>query len=383
MFEDNIYNKLLIRVGFKGSGVKSDIFRVLTAFIICWIPMAITTLVKGTFWTGNIAESFITDFDIQARFFISLPIFILADRLVSSRLSLIIKQFVNSGIIGEDIREKFDHIVSSRTRFLRSIWTNLAIFALCYLHVIIVLFYESTSTSVLSWQIMESGGEPTLNFAGKWYLLVGGPFVLFLFYRWFLRIIVWGLIMYRISRLDITLFPMHPDLAGSLGFLGYSIRYFSPVALAISASVAGNMADFMLAEGLRLADMKFIGLAYFVFMTIVFTIPLFLFSGKLIDAKEQSVYENNDYTNGIYRELRRKISKGYQKVKAEDLKMPDFSAVADLSAVIENALNMKFIPFTLKDIIPLWTMMAIPFIGVILIEIPVNEILRQLFSILM
>jgi hypothetical protein len=383
MFEDNAYNDLLKKIGFKGSGVKSDISKVIVSLIVCWLPLLVITIIKGTFWTGDISRSFITDFDIQARFLVTLPIFILADRMVSSKLALIIAQFINSGIVGNEIREDFELIIKSKTRFLRSKWTNLAILALCYLQVFLVLFYESSSTSLLSWQVMEADGETSLNLAGKWFILISGPFLLFLFYRWLFRIIVWGILMYNISRLKLTLFPMHPDLAGSLGFLGYSIRYFSPVALAISATVAGTMADFMLAEGLHLADVRFSALGYFILMTLLFTLPLFVFSNQLINAREKSVYENYDYTNGIYRELRKEISKGHNQVTREDLKLPDFSAAADLSAVIENSLKMKFIPFTIKDLIPLWIMMTIPFLGVILIEIPVTQILQSVVSLLM
>lgn len=189
--------------------------------------------------------------------------------------------------------------------------------------------------------------------------------------------------LYKISRLKITLYPVHPDLCGGLGFLGYSLRFFSPVALAISSTVAGNMADFMLQEGLRLVDLRFIGLTYFLFISLLFTFPLLFFIGQLINAREKSVFENDDYTNGIYRELRAKMTKGFDKVNEDDLKLVDFSAAADLSAVINNALNMKFIPFTLKDMIPLWTMTIIPFIGVVLIQMPVTEILTQLVSVLM
>lgn len=78
MFEDNAYNDLLKRIGFKGSGVKSDISRVIISLVICWLPLVVITIVKGTFWTGDISRSFITDFDIQARFLVTLPIFILA-----------------------------------------------------------------------------------------------------------------------------------------------------------------------------------------------------------------------------------------------------------------------------------------------------------------
>lgn len=382
MFEDNTYHKLFYKVGLKDNSVKSDFTKVLIAFAVLWIPLAVITLFNNSFWTGNITTSFITDFDVQARLFLSLPILILADRTVTLKLSLILKQFINSGIVGKELHKTFEDIVQRRMLFLRSGWTDLVVLALCYLQLYLVFHYESTSTSILSWQVVSMGFEPSLNLAGIWATFISGPFVLFLFYRWLLRIIVWGLILYKISRLNLTLFPVHPDLMGGLGFIGYAIRYFSPIALAMSATVAGNMADFMLDEGLHLVDLRFFFIVYFFFITLLFTLPLISFSMQLIDAREESIFKNYDYTNGIYRELRKKISKGYDQVKPEDLKLPDFSAAADLSAVVDNALKMKTIPFTFKDIVPLWIMAAIPFIGVVLIEIPFNQILKQAITLL-
>lgn len=382
MFEDNTYNNLLYKAGLKGSGTKYDYGRVLIALAIFWLPLPIFTLIHGTFWTGNINTSFISDFDIQARLLISVPIFILSDRLVRSRLALILGQFVNSGIIRKDTKETFDNIVQGSIRFLKSKWTNIGILVVCYFQITLVFYYEYTSTSLMTWQIMETSEGPMISIAGFWATFISGPFVLFLFYRWFIRIIVWGIIMFRISRLDLHLYPVHPDLMGGLGFLGYGIRYFSIIALAISASVAANMVDFMLVEGIHLIDLRFLALAYFIFITAIFALPLFSFVDKLTDAREKSIFENNDYINGIFRELKIQMSKEFDEVNSEDLKLLDFSAAGDLSAVVNNALKMKFLPFTLKDLIALWVATAIPFTAVILLEIPFSKIFKELVSLL-
>ena len=249
------------------------------------------------------------------------------------------------------------------------------------MHVFAVLFYESENTSFLSWQLADEIGSNRMNLAGKWSTLISRPLLLFLFYRWFLRIIVWGGILRKISKLNLNLFAVHPDLAGGIGFLGYSIRYFSPVAFAISVTVVGNMVNFILIEGSHLADLRFAMLGYLIFITLLFTLPLLSFTSKLINAREQSVYENNDFANGIYRELRYKFSKGYEKVNAEDLSSPDYSAASDLSGIVNNALNMKFLPFNMKDMIPFWVMTALPFLAVVLLEVPFNELFSKLFSI--
>ncbi len=379
-FEDHGYNKLIIKAGIAGNGIQAQIFRAFVPVVICWIPLAIFTAFDHTFWTGDITTSFITSFDTQLRFLISLPIFILSDRMVTPKLELILQQFMSSGIVTKKENEEFLQIIKKRTRFLKSHWTDLAVLVICYIQAFVVLTYESTYTNLIPWQMELIEGEPKLNFAGYWITLIGRPFILFLFYRWILRIIVWGTILRRTSRLDLNLFAIHPDRCGGLGFLGYSIRYFSPVAFAISVTVAGNISDFMLIEGIHLAELKYAIAGYFLLITLIFTLPLIPFIRKLIDKREKSIFENNDFANGMYREFRKQLSKGYEKVNNDDLRLPYYSSICDLNGVMENALGMKFMPFTIKDLIPLWVMSGIPFIGVVIIEVPVAELFRTIIS---
>lgn len=380
LFEEHTYNKWLSKAGIKGGGIKLELVKVLIPFAICWLPLAIITLVQGSFWTGNINTSFISNFDTQARFLISMPILILSGKLISARLSLILGQFKNSGIINKDDFGIFDENIQKAGRFLKSKWTILLVLLVCYLQVFLVLFYENEQTSMLSWQIKTIDGENFLNFAGKWSTLISRPFILFLFLRWLLNIIVWGWVLRKISLLKLNLFAVHPDLCGGLGFIGYALRFFSPIAFAISAAITGYMVDYILIEDADLNSLKLPIIAYFIIVTFIFITPLLSFTQKLIDAREQSIFENYDFANGIFRELRKKFLKGYDGVTAEDLKSPDFSAAGDLSAVIENALKMKYIPFTLKDLLPLWVMTALPFLTVVVMEIPISEILKGIIS---
>lgn len=367
-------------MGVPRNGTKANLITVLIPLLVCYLPLVIITLINGTFWTGDRITSFITHFDTQTRFLITMPILLLAEKGVSRRLNRLLMQFFDSGIVSNS--EAIRAIVKRNVRFLRSNWTILGIYALCYLQVIIVLFYESENTSMLSWQIKSNQGEPALNLVGKWSILISRPFILFLFYRWLVRIAIWGNILHKISRLELNLFAVHPDGAGGLGFLGYAIRFFSPIAFAISATVAGYMADFMLIEGIHLDNLKLPGIAYLLFITLLFTVPLLSFVKQLIRAREIGIFENYDFANGIFRELRTKFAKGYYKVNEEDLNSPAFSAAGDLSAVMDNALKMRYLPFTLKDLIPLWVMAALPFLGVVLLEIPISELLQKLATFL-
>lgn len=380
--EDNMYKLILKKFGISGTGVKIKFLMIFIPFTICWLPLAIMTLINGTFWTGEIKSSFITNFDTQARFLIAMPIFILAEKLVSSRLGAILKQFISSGIILDADRPRFESIIHKQTGILNSDWTNFVVMLICYLQVFLVVFYESSNTSFLSWQLVLNESEPALNAVGKWSTLISRPFLLFLFYKWMLRVIIWGNILRKISNLNIQLFPEHPDLSGGIGYLGYALRYFSPVTFAISCVVAGNMADFMLIEGFHVAELKLPAIGYFIFITLLFTLPMLSFTKKMIEAKEASIFENNDFANGMYKELHKTIAKKHHQVTHQDLNSSVYAAISDYNAVVDNVLKMKYLPFTLKDMVPLWITTALPFLMVALLEIPISSIFNNIVSLI-
>jgi hypothetical protein len=380
LFEGSLYGKVLNKIGFGGHSMKIQIARVLFFLTICWVPLVVITLLEHNFWTGSAKNSFITNFDTQARFLISMPIFILAERIISPKLALTLNQFVSSGIVPKNEVSAFEQIIAKKTAFLRSIKTDLVLLLICYIQVIIVIFWERDYTNMLSWQTHNVDGAARLNIAGIWNAAISRPLMVFLFYRWLLRIIIWGVILKKISSLNLDLFAIHPDQVGGLGFLGYSIRNFSPIAFAISATVAGNMADFILSGDTHLASLRMPAGAYLIFITVLFTLPLMSFSAKLMDTREKNILEIYNYANGMYRELRKKLSKGYENVSAEDLTQQDFSTIADMNDSVKGALSMKFLPFTIRDLIPLLVSAAIPFLFVTMMEVPLSEILKKLLS---
>jgi hypothetical protein len=380
-YNENTYRKLLHKAGLNTEGASGDLKAVLIALLICWVPLAIITLIQQNFWTGNFANSFISSFETQTRLLVTVPILLFSERIVNLKLGRLLAQFVSSGIIRNEDVERFYQIIGNNVSFMKSRWVEPILFLLCYLQVILILFYTAENTHMLAWGLNKD--HQSLNLAGFWSTLISKPFVLYLVYRWLLRIIFWGIILYKIAKLNLRLFPPHPDLVGGLGFLPYSIRYFSPVAFAFSAILAGNMADFVLVEGAHVTDFKFIALGTFIFITILFVFPLLFFVDKLNSAREQSIFENNDYANGFFRELHHKItSKGYHQVTADDLNSTEFSTVCDMSGVFGNVLHMQTLPFTLKDLLPFWISTIIPFIFVVFIEFPVIEVFKAIFSML-
>jgi hypothetical protein len=89
------------------------------------------------------------------------------------------------------------------------------------------------SLHVGSWYItVGPSGTERLTVAGWWYAFVSLSLFRFVLARWYFRLIVWYIFLWRVSRLPLRLNPLHPDRAGGLGFLGNSVRAFQPVLVA-------------------------------------------------------------------------------------------------------------------------------------------------------
>jgi hypothetical protein len=134
----------------------------------------------------------------------------------------------------------------------------------------------------------------------------------------------------------------------------------------------------MLLANMHLADLKVIFIAYFIIITLLFSLPLMTFGKSLTKAREDAIFTYYDIASGMNRELVKRITANGNKVVADDLDTQHYSTVCDFSGLMTNALQMKSIPFTLKDLMPLWIVTIIPFVPVVLIEIPVVEILKTL-----
>lgn len=379
-FEKDRFSRLINGLQLGKTSQVSLSMKALLVVGICWVPLAIYSLINNSFWTGSISNSFITHQDTQVRFLVALPIFILSVRVIGKRLEKILKQFTEAGMLPKDQMPHYEALIVKSNKLLISGWPDLIILVICYIQVSVVLYFEQLTPEILSWQVNVINGEPFLNFAGKWNLLFSRPLVIFLLYKWLFRIFVWGNLLRKIAKIPLKLYTIHPDLVGGLGFLGYSIRYFSPVAFGISALIAGKMADFMLIEDSHLSDFRIPFISYMVFITLLFVIPLLSFTKQLTSAREEAIFNNYDFANGIYRELKPRISKNYEKVQEDDLKSAEFGTVNDFNSLMTNTLKMRSLTFSLYDILPIWVAAILPYIPVILLEIPIAELMKTFAS---
>ena len=95
--------------------------------------------------------------------------------------------------------------------------------------------------------------------------------------RWYLRFFIWFTFLWRVSRLDLRLYPTHPDRAGGLGFLGGSTYAFGPVLFAQGAMLAGVIASQIFYASQSVLDYKVEIAGFIAFFVVIVLSPLIVF----------------------------------------------------------------------------------------------------------
>jgi len=228
-----------------------------------------------------------------------------------------------------------------------------------------------------SWRMLGPQGHRGLSLAGWWFIAVSEPIFAFVLFRLLFRIGLWWRFLWRTSRLDLQMDASHPDGAGGLGFLGLTLRTAQESAFAISASYAGGLANIVLASGARVTSFKFEILFLLIGIVGLFAGPLTFFYRLLARTKHQGALEYWAIWQAQLRQSNSKWKRGSLETM-DMLSVADFSEVTDLSSILERVQQVRLVPFRRTQLSPLAVAALLPFVAVLALEIPIEEILKQL-----
>ena len=300
----------------------------------------------------NKLGSLIGDLTVLSRYLIVVPLFILAELGTIFRLGQIARHFVDAGIITALDRPRFEGIVAQARRLLDSVTVEVLVVALAYL-AMIILIRVFPDQDIPLWHKAGDGGRG-YSWAGWWHALVSAPVALVLLLGWLWRILIWGLFLFRVSRLDLQLVPAHPDLVGGLQFVGLSLRAFSLLSFAISASAAGGVAQRVLYHwAASFFSFIYVIAAVVILSLVLFVAPLLVFGGKLVEARRRGILDYGGLAEAVGSQLEQKWLDDRKNVDEGALDVPHFSATTDLYQVVSNVYQMKPFPIDTQDLIAL------------------------------
>lgn len=314
--------------------------RILAASLICWAPLAGLSTVQELMG-GSPATPFLQGVGLHLRFLAVVPLLILAELIVHSRLRPIIDQFAARGLVPSHQKPRFDAALAQAARWRSSIVAELVLLGLVYAAGIGFTLRRYEALGGDTWFAGPNGG---VTLAGLWLIFVSLPLLQFLLLRWYFRLLIWARFLWQVSRLDLDLNVTHPDRAGGLGFLGESLDAFGLVAAAHGLLVAGMIADRIFLFGARLPAFQVEIAGAALFLTLVFAGPLLVFVPRMAHARRAGLRAYGCLGQTYARDFRDKWLAGARAPDEPLVGSGDIQSLADLGNSFTAAEQMRFVP---------------------------------------
>ncbi|WP_262967049.1 hypothetical protein [Methylobacter psychrophilus] len=297
-------------------------------------------------------------------------------------MRLIVRQFVERGIVLRQTRSEFETIISSAMRIRNSMVIEVLLIILVWTggH---YLWSSQMALETVTWFAGIKDGQQRLSPAGYWYAYVSIPVFQFLLLRWYFRIVVWTRFLWQVSRLNLHLVPTHPDRAAGLGFLGGSAAAFMPLLLSQGTLLAGMIAVRIFYAGETLLDFKPEIVAAVVFLLLLVLGPLCVFSPCLAQAKRQGLLEYGALASPYVDEFDQKWLRGGAPIDEQLVGSGAIQSLNDLAGSFEVVRSMRPFPFSKTVMLQTAITILLPILPLALTMISLEDIVKQLLGILL
>jgi len=352
--------------------------RMLVVALFAWLPLVALCAIEGHLYDGP-TLTFLRDIESHVRLLVALPALIFAEIVVHQRVGPVMKRFVERRVIDSQDIPAFHAAVAAARRARNSLWLELALLLFVYT-VGHWVWQNEVALGAATWYAVPDGTSVHLTLAGYWYGFVSIPIFQFILFRWYLRLVIWFQLLWRVSRLNLHLLPTHPDRAGGIGFVGGGSYAFAPILFAQGALTAGLIASRIFYQGQSLLSFKVTIIAVAIFFILVILGPLTMFTPHLFRTKRAGLSAYGTLATVYVDDFDQKwIRKG---TNAEEiLGTADIQSLADLGNSYAVVREMRLVPFALGDVVLLVGAVALPILPLVLTIMPLEELVTRLIKI--
>ena len=380
-FVDGPSQKILRKLKLEGEADPSIVKKIIFFIIISWLPLLILSLIESTAINPSIKISFLLDFVLYIRVFVVIPLLFIAERILRSIIFKSLNHFTDSGIVADNNIEEYKVTLKFFGKHKDSGLIDILIIVAAYAIVIwgwinIWKYYDMTS-SLTSWQFSQNV-QGQISLSGYWYAFMTIPIYLFFFCKLLWKFLLWAVILFKISKMNLNLFPTDPDRSGGLGFIGHNQVFFGILGFIQSSIFSAEIANKVLYSDMVIQDFKFIILGYVLLITFILIFPMFFFVRKLTLTKLGGILDygvaSHKYVSGFHD----KWVNGNNPDGEKLLGSADIQSLADLSNSYGIVKTMIPVPIDLRKIVTLILIILVPFSPLILFVIPLNELFKAL-----
>jgi len=373
--------KLERKIKFEGED-DSSIAKIIIFFIaLSWLPLLILSFIESTAINPSIKIPLLFDFVLYIRVFAVIPLLFIAERILRLIIFKSLSHFIESGIVADNNIEEYQVALKFYGKYKDSGILDIIIIVIAYAIVILawgnIWKNYDMAESLTSWQFSQNvRGQFSLS--GYWYAFITIPIFIFFFSKLLWKFLLWAIILFKISKMKLNLFPTDPDRSGGLGFIGHNQVFFGILGFIQSSIFSAEIAGKVLYTDLVIEDFKFIILGVVVLFTFVLIFPTFFFAKKLVFTKLNGIMDygvtSHKYISGFHD----KWVKGNNPEGEKLMGSADIQSLADLSNSYGIVKTMIPFPIDLRKVIALILIISVPFSPLILFVIPLNELFKTL-----
>lgn len=357
--------------------------RIMAIALFAWLPLLLLSAVEGQALGGSVAVPFLMDVELHIRFLVALPLLIIAELVVHQRMRPIVQTFLDRNLIPETAMARFDAAITSAFRLRNSVSAEVLLITLVYGVGVLIVWRQYVSLDAATWYATPSEGGASLSLAGIWFGYVSLPVFQFLLIRWYFRIFIWARFLWQVSRIELRLVPTHPDRLGGLGFLAGTVHAFTVLAVAHGALLAGGLASRIFFVDASLLDYKIEIALLVVYMVCLVFGPLLVFAPQLAQAKRLGLREYGKLAERYVREFDAKWLRGGAPADEPLVGSGDIQSLADLNNSFEVVRTMRIAPVTRDAVFRLAAAVLVPIVPLALTIMPLEELVKKLFGILL
>ena len=348
--------------------------RALFFALVTWLPLAVWAAMKHRLLGAESGEPLLAHFGIHVRCLVAIPLFILAEAMTHQVIGRIVGQFRISGAVTDEQYPAFLAILKDMARLRDSSFPWILLISLAFAWT--VGSPVDTDVHEMSWAM--TGGD--FGFGGWWFLYVARPVFLVLLLGWLWRIALVILLFRRLSKLDLSLVPTHPDRCGGLGFVKKLPSALFLVTMAVSSVLASRWMHDMVYHEQTLAALKLPFAGFVVLWSAMLLSPLLMLAPRISAMKRQALLQYGALIGEHGRLVHQRWILGKQVPQNDLLDAPELGPVADTAAIYEAVKNVRPLPIDTTTLLMVLLPIFLPMLFVIARQIPIRDLLLQLLK---
>jgi hypothetical protein len=347
--------------------------RISVAIVVAWLPLIVLTVLLNS--PG--LNSLLRDYRVYSRLLIAVPALLLGDLLMEARFRAAWIYIREGGLLEAPDLGYMDGLIATLVRMRDSFLPELTI-------VVLVIIHTATSYKGLMdatpWFTRGAGADLQFTAAGWYMVLVSATIFQFLLGLSLWKWLLWTILAFNLSRRKLKLVATHPDEHGGLGFLGLIPAAFAPVAFAATTVIGATWRDQIIHNGAHLMNFKLPAIVLVVIIALVALGPLAFFIPRLAALRSKGILEYGILGQMHSADFHEKWILGRAGHEAEFLRAPESSTLAGYGRGYETVKNLKLFPADTDSLYALVAAIVIPALPMVLAEMPLAEVLKDLLK---